>query len=486
MHLGMTPKAWNIGSAFGILPRLLRWGTRMSVATDVEQRPSDSNDSDAAADLQQVSPSHGGINSGGDSELIPGGFQPRFHWRVLGTPAPVFPGFEVDICDPIDKDEEPDAVWHRSRAKAILRDHPETRELFGPAPITALVCFGATALQIGIAVWMIGQPVWMIVLAAWLVGAILNIALFNLAHECNHALIFRNKAANRWLFTLTSLPMLFACHHTWWIEHHVHHNHLGSRKDFVKRRRSVLLAFKDRTLWFVLGPRVRWLITSLTTPLFWPFSAIMLVSQALRALIGLIVYATTALVRRQLTPSDLALSILADQHLVSGYKRYKFEMWAVTYSLLSLLLVAALLFFVGWEAVAYLFLSALFTTGFLHPLALGMMLSNSHFHGHKVYQPSSSNYGMINWLTFNFGMHTEHHDFHYIPWFRLGRLRKIAPEYYNDLKQTKSFCWLALLFAFGSRDAFNNEEYRNAKMAGEAVGHAPHAAKNVREVSGKA
>ena len=131
-------------------------------------------------------------------EMIPGGFTPRFHWRVLGTPAPVFPGFEIDICDPVAKDREPDAVWHRTRAKSILRDHPEVKKLFGPAPISVVFCLAATALQIGIAVSIVGQPWWVILLTAWAVGAILNIGLFNLAHECNHALIFRNNQGLYW------------------------------------------------------------------------------------------------------------------------------------------------------------------------------------------------------------------------------------------------------------------------------------------------
>ncbi len=396
-------------------------------------------------------------------EVVPGSFTPKFHWRVLGTPAPVFPGFEVDICDPVALENEPDAVWHRQRAKSIIRDHPEVKQLFGRAPISALFCFAGVILQIGIAVALIGQPWWVIVLAAWLFGAIINIGLFNLAHECNHSMIFKSKAANRWLFTLTSLPMLFPGHHTWWIEHHVHHNHLGSEKDFVKRRRSILLALKDRIFGYLPGPDVRRMTTWITTPLFWPISAFMLVTQVLRAVVGLIVYAATAMWHRQLKPTDFALSILADQHLVSGYKRYKLEMWAVTYPLMALGMIAALVWFFGWVPLIYLFLSALFTTGFLHPLAFGLMLSNSHFHGYQCYQPSASNYGPVNWITFNFGMHTEHHDFHYIPWFRLGQLRKIAPEFYDELKQTRSFCKLAFQFAFGTREAFNNEDYRNAE-----------------------
>jgi fatty acid desaturase len=200
------------------------------------------------------------------SAAVPGGFTPKFHWRVLGTPAPVFPGFEIDICDPVAEENEPDAVWHRKRAREILRAHPEVKQLHGRAPVSAIFCYTAAVLQIGIAIAVVGQPWWVILLAAWLFGAIINVVLFQLAHECNHALIYKTKAANRWLFTLTSLPMLFPGHHTWWIEHHVHHNHLGSEKDFVKRRRSVLLALKDRIFGYTPGPRVRRMTTWLTTP----------------------------------------------------------------------------------------------------------------------------------------------------------------------------------------------------------------------------
>jgi sphingolipid delta-4 desaturase len=244
----------------------------------------------------------------------------------------------------------------------------------------------------------------------------------------------------------------------------VHHNHLGSEKDFVKRRRSVLLVFKDRIFGYLPGPGVRRMTTWITTPLFWPISAFMIVTQMIRAAVGLVVYAVTAVFNRQLKPNDFTLAILADEHLVSGYKKYKLESWAVTYPLASFAMMFAIYYFFGWVPLIYLFLSALFLTGFLHPLTFGLMLSNSHFHGHQCYQPSASNYGPVNWVTFNFGMHTEHHDFHYIPWFRLGELRKLAPEFYEPLKQTKSFCKLAFQFAFGTRDAFNNEEYRNLEM----------------------
>jgi sphingolipid delta-4 desaturase len=397
-------------------------------------------------------------------ETVPGGFTPRFHWRILGTPTPVFPGFELDICDPVEDHEKSDAQWHLGRARSMLREHPELKQLFGRSIATAFWCLGVAAAQIGIAIAVSWGSWWVAVLAAYVVGSMINVALFNLAHECNHALVFRSKQANRWLFTFTSLPMMFMGHHCWWIEHHVHHNHLGSHKDFIKRRRSVLLAMKDRVFNWVPGPKIRRLTTCFTTPLFWPIAGIMIVFQVLRSIVGLIVYAITAIATRQLTPGKLALSILADEHLVSGYRRYKIEKWAVIYPLISLAMMVVLYLAFGWKALLYMYLSSLFATGFLHPLIFGLMLSNSHFYGYNFYQPSASYYGWLNLLNFNFGLHTEHHDFHYIPWHRLPQVRRIAPEYYDDLKQTSSFAWLALQFAFGSRERFNNEEYRNMQI----------------------
>src|ERR1700753_55772 len=80
--------------------------------------------------------------SAGGSAAPPTGrrFRPRFHLRVLGSAAPVFPGFEVDILDRVPDDEKPEAVWHRDRARAISRAHPEVRKLFGHSPSTAFFC----------------------------------------------------------------------------------------------------------------------------------------------------------------------------------------------------------------------------------------------------------------------------------------------------------------------------------------------------------
>lgn len=308
------------------------------------------------------------------------------------------------------------------------------------------------------------QPWWAILLGAYVIGSWLNMCLFQLAHECNHGLVFNNHRWERWLFTITSLPMFMPGHHTWWIEHHVHHNDLGAKKDFVKRRRSIFLHMKDNVFGMIVPRPLRPLITWVTTPLFWPLASLMLVTQILRAVVGLAFYAFSVLFTFRIRPSDMATAILADQHLLSGYDNYRIRGWAVTYPLLSLTLLISLFLLGGWQPIVYLALSELFMTGFLNPFTFGLILSNSHFHGHREYQPSSSYYGWLNWITFNFGLHTEHHDLAAIPWNRLGKLRAMAPEYYDDLIITKSYSLLGLKFAFGSRENFDNEEHRNEEI----------------------
>lgn len=369
--------------------------------------------------------------------------------RVLGTPAPVFPGYELDFGDPVEQDDRADAIWHLDRARGMLKAHPEICELMVKEPTTAVWCVLFAGAQLALAAWAGFQSLWLVVLAAFVFGSYINICLFNLAHDCNHSLVFRKQSWNRWLFTLTSLPMLLPGHHSWWMEHHNHHNNLGSRKDFIVRRRQILVMMRSRAaVVFTKGP-IYSALAWLSSPLLYPYSAALVVTQVIRSALGLVLYLLGCL-RGRLTPGPFTMAVLGDEHLVSAYRRYRFEQWAVIYVALSFVMIGAMLA-ISWKALVYLMLSQVFMTGFLHPWMFGLILSNSHFHGQEKYQPSSSYYGWLNWVTFNFGLHTEHHDLATVPWSKLGRLREIAPEYYDDLVKTPSYAWLALKYTFCSR-----------------------------------
>jgi sphingolipid delta-4 desaturase len=384
---------------------------------------------------------------------LPGGFRLRHSWRMIGSAAPVFPGFEVDICARVPDAEKPDAVWHRERAREMIQAHPEIKQLFGNYAPTAFWCVAVAGLQLALAIGTSQFPWWVAIIAAYCVGALVNIALFQLSHECDHLMVFKSKFWNRYLFTLTSIPMFLSAHHTWWTEHIVHHNDMSATKDFITRRRSYFL------------------VTRKTSPLFIPYSLFMVVTQVLRSGCGLILYLFTSLLRGRLEPTELTLSILADEHLVSGYQRDRITKWAVIYPALSFLVYGLLFWFWGWKPILYLMSSQVFFTGYLHPYCLGWVLGISHFHGRKNYQPTASHYGrLINLTTFNAGLHVEHHDIAGIPWFRLWKLREMAPEYFNHLEPIRSYTLLGLSFVFAGaetfEDKFNTETHRNRERFG--------------------
>ena len=111
--------------------------------------------------------------------------------------------------------------------------------------------------------------------------------------------------------------------------------------------------------------------------------------------------------------------------------------------------------YVGGHALAYLIMSS-FLAGSLHPCA-------GHFIAeHYVFEKQHANardpaalapvpetfsyYGPLNMLTYNVGLHNEHHDFPAVPWTRLPVLHEIAKEFYVDLPHHKSWVWVIWQF----------------------------------------
>jgi len=52
----------------------------------------------------------------------------------------------------------------------------------------------------------------------------------------------------------------------------------------------------------------------------------------------------------------------------------------------------------------------------------------------------------LNYLTYNVGYHNEHHDFPNIPGYLLPKLKKIAPDYYDNLPC--HYSWIKVLIDF--------------------------------------
>lgn len=295
---------------------------------------------------------------------------------------------EVDFGEP-----------HRARRKAILARHPEVRRLFGHDRRTALVVVVVVAAQLALAAGVqrladAGSPwgsVWAIGALALLVGAVLSHWCAMGVHECSHDLAARTPLGNRLVSLLANVPMVVPLAMSFHRYHVDHHTYLGVRvldTDLAPR-------FEHRLI--DNGP-LRKLIVLLLFP-------------ALYVLRG----ATFARRPDRWELLNLALMVAVN---------------AVIYTQL------------GGAALGYLLASFWFGHG-IHPVA-------AHFiHEHYVWtagQETYSYYGPLNHVTFNVGLHYEHHDLMNIPGWRLPELRAMAPEFYEGLVSHTS--WTAILWRY--------------------------------------
>lgn len=283
---------------------------------------------------------------------------------------------------------------HRIRTKEILKQYPNLRNLIGKNPNTIFAIIGLVALQVALAWFLRDQSWWLIFGAAYLVGAFADHALFVMIHECAHQLLFKNRAANRWAGIFANMPQIFPSSISFERYHIKHHSFQGVHEldaDLPNKWEAKLInnSFLGKALWL----------------LFYPLFQVFRLSR-LREI-------------------------------------QTFDIWIVTNILACAAFTAAIYYFMGWPALAYLLLSFSFSVG-LHPL--GARWVQEHYLTHSVEQETYSYYGGLNTVAFNVGFHNEHHDFPSIPWNKLPEIKKTAPQYYDTLFYHKS--WTKLFFRF--------------------------------------
>ena len=287
---------------------------------------------------------------------------------------------------------------HRDRARAILRAHPEVRQLFGRTPATAALIVAVVAFQLVIAWALRAQPWWLVVAVAWFVGAFANHALFVFIHEVSHNLIHRKKWANQLWGIVANLPLVVPSSASFSIYHLKHHQYQGDYDldaDVAGRWEARLVGRSTlgKVLWELLFP----------------------IFQSVR---------------------------------VARFSRKSTIPFATRWVVLNIVVQFAFDALVWWLwgpwALLYLALSLWFSVGF-HPL--GARWIQEHFvvvPGQETY----SYYGPLNTVAFNVGYHNEHHDFPFVAWNRLPALKALAPEFYDSLYSHRSWVRLWLRFLF--------------------------------------
>lgn len=280
---------------------------------------------------------------------------------------------------------------HRDRARKILKAHPEVRKLMGPNPWTAVCIISIVAAQLGMGYWVEDKPWWVILIAAYAFGAFASHGLYVLVHEVCHNLVFKTPWINKWFGFLCDVGIGFPSSVSFSKYHMIHHAHLGEYDhdpDVVAHWEARLVGNKTwrKTLWL----------------------ALFFLSQGFTR-----------------TPK------VKNATLWDG--------WVVTNLVVVTPILLAFGYFAGWWALGYLLFSTFFALG-LHPLG-GRWLQE-----HYVFvegQETYSYYGPLNWVGFNIGYHNEHHDLMNIPWNRTPKLKKMAPEFYDNLVTHKSLTKVA-------------------------------------------
>jgi sphingolipid delta-4 desaturase len=275
----------------------------------------------------------------------------------------------------------------------MLAAHPELRALAGATPISAVWTAALVTVQCGLAV-LIGDYGWKIWLpCAYVIGATIDHALWALIHDCSHNLVFRSRTANRFVSILANVPLVVPGAISFAKYHLLHHRHMGDMDLDAGVPGTTESALVGRS-----GvAKAVWL-------------------------------AGTVFVQGIVRPRRLKVQLL--------------DAWTIVNIVVQLACLAVLGAYAGAGPFKYLIASTVFAIG-LHPL--GARWIQEHF-ALKPNQETYSYYGPLNKVCFNVGYHNEHHDLVTIPWSRLPRVRRIAPEFYDGLHSYSS--WTGLLVEF--------------------------------------
>lgn len=260
-------------------------------------------------------------------------------------------------------------------------------------------------LQITCAFLLRNTPVlsWPFFLTAYVVGATANQNIFLGIHEVSHNLVFRSPLANRLFAVVANLPIGIPYSALFRPYHLTHHKSLG----------------------------VNGYDTDLPTGLeAWLLDSV--AGKAFFCTFQMFFYAFRPLFIYQVPFAWIQGLNFAAQIVFDCLIGFQFGQSALLYLIISSVLACSLHPCAGhFIAEHYVFDAA----------SRELLMS-----GEQPRTETYSYYGPLNILTYNVGLHNEHHDLPAIPWSRLWQLHTIANEFYRDLPQHRS--WIGVLWCF--------------------------------------
>jgi sphingolipid delta-4 desaturase len=224
----------------------------------------------------------------------------------------------------------------------------------------------------------------MFLLTAWIYGGAASHALSRMTHELSHNLLFKTPIYNSLFGIFCNVGMGIPSSTMFKRYHLEHHQYQGNRE------KDMDLPTEWEGRFFTNTPlKALWLLLQ---PLFY-----------------------------SLRPT-----------IVRPKKPMKLDILNTVVILVTDALIAH---YVSPWAVFYLVISTLLGMGF-HPVAGHFIAEHYVFvEGKETY----SYYGALNYICWNVGYHNEHHDFPKVAGWRLPEVKRIAPEFYDDLPQHKSW-----------------------------------------------
>lgn len=284
--------------------------------------------------------------------------------------------------------------FHPNRRRELSQKYGEQiQALTGHNPWSALIIFFLVSTNLTIAALAQNWSWWLLVPVAYIVGATIHHALYVMIHEATHNFVAKSQLANKFWGLMCDIALVLPSSMGFRKYHLIHHRYMN----YQLKDADIPLEWEARLVGNSAWKKALWL-------------ACFMFSQAIRPM--------------------------------KNPKVKVWDKWTVFNVLFSLAVNILIVMAFGPKALAYLFLSTFFGLG-LHPF--GGRWIQEHFVT-KEGQETYSYYGPLNKLCFNVGYHNEHHDFMNIPWNNLPKLKKLAPEYYDNLTSYNSWVWVVWNF----------------------------------------